>query len=39
LLSPDPALDAALRMPLEEIARTRNGGIAVRLLAGSLSHG
>ena len=36
LLSPDPALDAALRVPLEEIARTRNGGIAVRLLAGSL---
>jgi putative N6-adenine-specific DNA methylase len=39
LLSPDPALDAALRMPLEEIARTRNGGIAVRLLAGSLPQG
>lgn len=34
LLSPDPGLDAALGIPLDEVARTRNGGIAVRLLVG-----
>jgi putative N6-adenine-specific DNA methylase len=32
MLSADPALDAATGLPLQERLRTRNGGIAVRLL-------
>jgi putative N6-adenine-specific DNA methylase len=31
LLSADPRLDAATALPLEEVLRTRNGGIEVRL--------
>jgi putative N6-adenine-specific DNA methylase len=37
LLSPEPALDASLRLPLREVARTRNGGIPVRMLVGELA--
>ena len=32
ILSANPRLDAELRLPLEELSRTRNGGIPVRLL-------
>ena len=35
LLSPDPALDRQTRLRLAERFRTRNGGIPVRLVAGS----
>ena len=34
LLSPDPALDRQLRLPMRTVATTRNGGIAVRLIVG-----
>lgn len=34
LLSADPALDARTRLSLEEVLRTRNGGIGVRVVAG-----
>lgn len=34
MLSADPRLDAAVGVPLEERLRTRNGGIAVRILTG-----
>jgi putative N6-adenine-specific DNA methylase len=33
-LSADKALDSMLRLPLEEVFRTRNGGIPVRLMRG-----
>jgi putative N6-adenine-specific DNA methylase len=36
LLSADPKLDHQIRFPLEERLRTRNGGIAVRLLVGKV---
>jgi putative N6-adenine-specific DNA methylase len=34
LLSADKTLDSMLRLPLEEVFRTRNGGIPVRLMRG-----
>lgn len=34
LLSADTALESMLRLPLEEVFRTRNGGIPVRLMRG-----
>jgi putative N6-adenine-specific DNA methylase len=37
LLSADPRLDARVGIALEERVRTRNGGIAVRMLAGTVS--
>lgn len=36
LLSADTALESMLRLPLEEVFRTRNGGIPVRLLKGRI---
>ena len=36
LLSADPRLERELRIPLEERLRTTNGGIAVRLMAGTI---
>ena len=33
LLSADPALDTRIGLPLEEVLRTRNGGIGVRVVA------
>jgi putative N6-adenine-specific DNA methylase len=36
ILSPDPALDRQLRLPLRVAARTSNGGIAVRLMVGTV---
>lgn len=36
LLSADKALESMLRVPLEEIFRTRNGGIPVRLMKGRI---
>jgi putative N6-adenine-specific DNA methylase len=36
LLSADKALDSMLRIPLEEVFRTRNGGIPVRLMRGTV---
>ena len=36
LLSPDKRLDAQLRLPLDELLATRNGGIAVRVLSGAI---
>lgn len=36
LLSPDPALERQLRMPLRVAATTSNGGIPVRLLVGEV---
>lgn len=37
LLSADPALDARTGLPLEEVLRTRNGGIPVRVMKGRCS--
>jgi putative N6-adenine-specific DNA methylase len=34
LLSPDPALDRQLRLPVRTVATTTNGGIPVRLIVG-----
>jgi putative N6-adenine-specific DNA methylase len=36
LLSPDPALDRQLRIPLTAAASTSNGGIPVRLMVGDI---
>jgi putative N6-adenine-specific DNA methylase len=36
-LSANPRLDAQLRLPLSELARTRNGGIPVRILRGQVT--
>jgi putative N6-adenine-specific DNA methylase len=36
LLSADTALESMLRLPLEEVFRTRNGGIPVRLMKGRI---
>jgi putative N6-adenine-specific DNA methylase len=36
LLSPDPALERQLRIPLRVVAQTSNGGIPVRLVAGDV---
>jgi len=36
LLSPDPALERQLGIPLREVARTTNGGIPVRLVVGEV---
>lgn len=36
LLSPDPALERQLRIPLSAVAQTSNGGIPVRLVVGEV---
>ena len=36
LLSPDPALDRQLRLPLKAVASTSNGGIPVRIMVGEV---
>jgi putative N6-adenine-specific DNA methylase len=36
LLSADAVLESMLRLPLEEVFRTRNGGIPVRLMKGTI---
>jgi len=36
LLSADPALEAQLGLPLEELLATRNGGVPVRLVSGAV---
>jgi putative N6-adenine-specific DNA methylase len=36
LLSPDPALDRQLRLPMKAVATTTNGGIPVRLIVGDV---
>jgi putative N6-adenine-specific DNA methylase len=36
LLSPEPALERQLRIPLAPVARTSNGGIPVRLVVGEV---
>jgi putative N6-adenine-specific DNA methylase len=36
LLSPDPALDRQLRLPVKSVATTTNGGIPVRLIVGDV---
>jgi hypothetical protein len=36
LLSPDPKLDRQLGIPVEEVLRTTNGGIPVRLIVGTV---
>ncbi len=37
LLSPDPALERQLRIPLSVVAQTTNGGIPVRLVVGEVA--
>lgn len=37
LLSPDPALERQLRIPLRSVAETSNGGIPVRVLVGAVA--
>jgi putative N6-adenine-specific DNA methylase len=37
LLSPDPALERQLRMPMSVVAQTSNGGIPVRLVVGDVA--
>jgi 23S rRNA G2445 N2-methylase RlmL len=39
LLSAEPKLDQQIQFPLEERLRTKNGGIAVRLLVGKVPEG
>jgi putative N6-adenine-specific DNA methylase len=34
LLSPDPALERQLQIPLRVVTRTSNGGIPVRIVSG-----
>ena len=36
LLSPDPALERQLRIPLRAAAATSNGGIPVRIMVGEV---
>ena len=36
LLSPDPALERQLQIPLRLVARTTNGGIPVRIVSGEV---
>lgn len=36
LLSPDPALDRQLRLPMRTVATTSNGGIPVRIIVGEV---
>src|SRR5690348_6554957 len=38
LMSANPRLESEVRLPLSERLRTRNGGIAVRVLTGSVPH-
>ena len=38
LLSPDPALERQLRIPLSVVAQTTNGGIPVRLVVGEVGR-
>lgn len=38
LLSPDPALERQLRIPLSVVAQTSNGGIPVRLVVGEVGR-
>ena len=37
VLSPDPALERQLRLPMRVVAQTSNGGISVRLLVGEVA--
>ena len=39
LLSPDPALDRQLQIPMRLVARTTNGGIPVRIVSGVVPGG
>ena len=39
LLSPDPALERQLQIPLRVVARTTNGGIPVRIVSGVVPDG
>ncbi len=39
LLSPDPALERQLRIPMHVVARTTNGGIPVRIVSGVVPDG
>jgi hypothetical protein len=38
LLSPDPALDRQLRLPMRTVATTTNGGIPVRVIVGDVGE-
>ena len=39
LLSPDPALERQLQIPMQVVARTTNGGIPVRIVSGVVPEG